>query len=58
MKITIQNARTLDSKALILIWLGDKQVVMSKDEFNILKEEIKLFETGEKTEGGIRIEQS
>ena len=48
MNITIQKAETLDNKPLILIWFGERQVVLKENEFKDLKENIKSFETGEK----------
>lgn len=48
MEITIQKAETLDNKPLTLIWFGDIQVALKENEFENLKENIKLFEVDEK----------
>ncbi len=44
MEITIQKAESQDDKQLVLIWFGDKQVMLNQDEFKGLKENIRLFE--------------
>lgn len=48
MEITIQKSETLDNKPLVLIWFGDRQVVLKENEFEDLKENIKSFEVGGK----------
>ncbi len=43
MNITIQQTESLTGIPLVLIWLGEKQVILKEDEFKNLKEEISSF---------------
>lgn len=44
MEITIQEVESLDNKLLVSIWFGDKQVMLTEDEFERFKEEFESFE--------------
>lgn len=46
-EITIQKSESREGKPLVLIWFGDKQVLLNKDEFESLKNNIDSFENSD-----------